>query len=124
MAAIGRLTWIQVDCSDPSALAAFWSQVLGVEIGQPLEDPVQYLSLAPTTPGGPLVTFQRVPEVKSVKNRVHFDVTVEDVEAATVRIKDLGGSRESTEDFSEDGFSWRVMADPEGNEFCLIYTQP
>jgi len=124
MVAIGRLAWIQIDCMDPLSLAAFWSEVLGVEIGRSLEDPVQYLSLAPASPEGPLVTFQRVPEVKSVKNRLHLDVTVDDVESATVRIENLGGGRLSIEDFSEDGFSWRVMVDPEGNEFCLIFTQP
>lgn len=75
-------------------------------------------------PNAPLVTFQRVPEVKSVKNRLHFDVTVDDGDSATVRIESLGGSQLSIEDFSEDGFSWRVMADPEGNEFCLIFRQP
>jgi predicted enzyme related to lactoylglutathione lyase len=124
VAAIGRLAWIQIDCSDPCALAAFWSEMLGVEIGEPLEDPVQYLSLAPTSPGAPLVTFQRVPEGKAVKNRLHLDVTVDDVEAATVRVEELGGSRLATKDFSEDGFSWRVMTDPEGNEFCLIFAEP
>jgi predicted enzyme related to lactoylglutathione lyase len=123
MVAIGRLAWIQIDCTDPLSLAAFWSEVLGVEIGRSLEDPVQYLSLAAASPEGPLVTFQRVPEVKSVKNRLHFDVTVDDVEYATARIESLGGGRLPTEDFSEDGFSWRVMVDPEGNEFCLIFTQ-
>ena len=124
MVAIGQLGWIQIDCTDPLSLAAFWSEVLGVEIGRSLGDPVQYLSLAPASPEGPLVTFQRVPELRSVKNRLHFDVTVDDVESATVRIESLGGGRLPIEDFSEDGFSWRVMADPEGNEFCLIFTRP
>ena len=65
-----------------------------------------------------------MPDVKSVKNRLHFDVTVDDVKSATIHIESLGGSQLSIEDFSEDGFSWRVMADLVGNEFCLIFTQP
>ena len=124
MVAIGRLGWIQVDCSDPERVAAFWSEVLGVEVGEALEDPIQYLPLDPASPDGPRVTFQRVPEGKSVKNRLHFDVTVDDLDAATARVEALGGRRLAGPDFLEDGFGWRVMADPEGNEFCLIYTQP
>ena len=121
---VGELGWIQIDCANPVLLATFWSQVLGLEIGQSLEDPVQYLGLAPASPGGPVVSFQRVPEAKSGKNRLHFDITVDDVESAAVEVEALGGSRLPSEDFSEDGFSWRVMADPEGNEFCLIFTDP
>ena len=118
------MKWIQVDCLDPLLLARFWSELLGVEVGESLEDPIQYLSLAAASPDGPLVTFQRVPEAKSVKNRLHFDVTVDDVESSTARIEGMGGSRHSGVDFVEDGYSWRVMADPEGNEFCLIFTDP
>lgn len=124
MAGLGRLGWIQIDCSDPLLLAEFWSQVLGVEVGESLEDPAQYLSLSAATPDGPLVTFQRVPESKRGKNRIHFDVVVDEVESSTTRIQAMGGSRLPCSDFVEDGYSWRVMADPEGNEFCLIFTEP
>lgn len=58
MAAIGRLAWIQIDCINPRTLAAFWSQVFGVEVGRSVEDPVEYLSLAPTSLDAPLVTFR------------------------------------------------------------------
>ena len=122
MTAVGDLAWIIVDCSDPALLAAFWSQVLGVEVGEALEDPVQYQPLAPVTPNGPQLIFQRVPESKQGKNRLHLDVRVEDIDAAAARIEALGGYQHPGADFSEDGFSWRVMADPEGNAFCLITT--
>jgi predicted enzyme related to lactoylglutathione lyase len=123
---VGRLGWIQVDCANPVAIATFWSKVLGVEMEEPLGDPPHYLYLgsAPDSPGGATVAFQRVPEPKTVKNRVHFDLDVDDVELATSQIEALGGSRIPTDDFHEYGFSWRVMADPDGNEFCLIYTSP
>jgi predicted enzyme related to lactoylglutathione lyase len=120
---LGRLGWIQIDCADPVRLAEFWSHVLGVEIDAALGEPPAYLGLDPTSPGAPVVSFQRVPEAKVVKNRLHFDIAVDDVEAAAVRIEGLGGARLPAEDFSEFGFHWRVMADPEGNEFCLIYTR-
>jgi len=68
-----------------------------------------------------MVAFQRVPEPRAGKNRLHFDVEVDDVEVATTRVEALGGTRAPTADFHEYGYRWRVMADPEGNEFCLIY---
>jgi len=55
------------------------------------------------------------------KNRLHFDVAVDHVDAATARIQDLGGIRVPHDDYQENGYSWRLMEDPEGNEFCLIY---
>ena len=121
MESIGRLGWIQVDCADPRVLATFWGSVFGVDIDQVLGDPAQYVNLAPISPGQLVVSFQRVPEAKTVKNRLHFDVSVGDVEAASSRIERLGGGRITQPDISEYGFTWRVMVDPAGNEFCLIF---
>jgi predicted enzyme related to lactoylglutathione lyase len=124
VAGIGRLTLVQVDCHDPLTLARFWSLVLGVEIEDVLGDPPHYVNLAVPGggPDGTGVAFQRVPERKSVKNRLHFDIWVDDVESATAGIEALGGSRGPTEDVSEYGYHWRVMGDPDGNEFCLIFS--
>ena len=117
---IGRLGWIQVDCLDPLALAAFWGEVLGLEIDPDhLGDPPQYTALR-SVPGQAVLSFQRVPEPKSGKNRLHFDVLVDDLEAASSRVEGLGGSRLTGEEYEEYGFRWRIVADPEGNEFCLI----
>ncbi len=118
---IGRLRWIQIDCPDPERLAAFWAQVLAVEVDARLGDPAQFINLAPAEPGSPQVCFQRVPEPKVVKNRLHFDLLVDDVNTACARVEGLGGRRRDDHDFHEHGFSWRRMADPDGNEFCLIY---
>ena len=121
MSAVGRLNWIQVDCADPVRLARFWGELLGQELDDALGDPPHYLGLVPTAPGEVMVSFQRVPEPKTVKNRLHFDIEVDDVDAAAARIVELGGSIAEAEDFHEYGFDWRLAADPEGNEFCLIY---
>ncbi len=120
MDAVGRVGWIQIDCADPVGLATFWGAVLGQEFDEPLGDPVHYLGLVPTVPGAPVVSFQRVPEAKTVKNRLHLDVVVDDVEAAAARVAELGGSV-ALEAHREYGFSWRGAIDPEGNEFCLIF---
>jgi predicted enzyme related to lactoylglutathione lyase len=121
MGGMGRLGWIQIDAADPMRLARFWSEILGREIDlPPLGDPPHYVGLIPDT-DDLVVTFQRVPEPKAVKNRLHLDVEVEDVDLAQARVEALGGRRLPMDDFAEYGFRWRQMADPEGNEFCLIF---
>jgi predicted enzyme related to lactoylglutathione lyase len=134
---IARLGWIEIDTPDPDPLVAFWSAVLGVEVDaqdhvdQP---PWQYTALTSAEPGGPQIVFQRVPEPKTIKNRLHFDLLVDDVDEACARIESIGGRRMDDHDFHnavptptqivEPGWSWRRMADPQGNEFCLIYSVP
>ena len=124
--AVGKLAAVQVDCVDPVVVARFWSEVFGSEVLEPLGDPPHYVNLGPSpaAPTGVMVAFQRVPEPRAGKNRLHFDVEVEDVEAATTHVEKLGGTRARSADFHEYGYNWRVMADPEGNEFCLIYVPP
>jgi predicted enzyme related to lactoylglutathione lyase len=124
MEAIGRLEWIQIDCLDPRRLALFWGTVLGLEIDSTLGEPAHYVGLAKAGPDHPHVYFQRVSEPKTLKNRLHLDIRIDDIEQATARIETLGGRRLPVQDFREHGFRWRVMADPEGNEFCLVYGQP
>lgn len=119
-----RVSEVIVDCGDPERLAAFWGEILGVEVDDRLGDPPQYVSLRRTEPGAPIITFQRVPEPKTVKNRVHLDLEVDDVDAATARVEGLGGRRRQPVDFDEHGYRWRIMADPEGNEFCLVFGTP
>jgi len=113
---VGQFHWLVIDSVDPARIAPFWCELLGVrERGWFAED---YLMLERDdhTPG---IAFQRVPEAKAVKNRLHVDVDVDDVDAAVARILELGGSIAS-EPRELDGYRWRVMADPEGNEFCVV----
>ena len=115
--AIGRFHWIVIDTVDPARIAPFWCALLGVrERGWFGDD---YLML--TTDGGaPPVAFQRVPEAKSVKNRLHVDLAVEDLDGAFAQIVAFGGSAVSDILEMPGGYRWRVMADPEGNEFCIV----
>jgi len=98
---------------------AFWSEVLGVDAARSI--PGLFVWLEPQHPGGVSVALQKVFEPKASRNRVHLDTGVDDLEAAQIRIEELGGALVETHDMG--GFSWRVMADPEGNEFCIATTK-
>ena len=114
---VGKLAHIIVDGHDTDVLANFWSSVLGLELAEPTPP---YQDLLPESGGVPIISFQKVPEVKSGKNRVHLDVKVDDLDRAEARIRELGGN--VLKRMNQDGFEWTIAADPEGNEFCLITT--
>jgi predicted enzyme related to lactoylglutathione lyase len=117
--AVGRIDAITIDCDDGLGLARFWAAIFGTEIESAVGDPPAYVDLLPV-PGVPILRFQRVPEAKTVKNRMHLDVAVEDLEEGAARVVALGGRRVSNEPFAEWSYRWLVMADPEDNEFCLV----
>ena len=121
MTAVARWGAVVIDCADPVALAAFWAEMLGGTVhDEGYGDPPRYVAIAPADERGMWLTLQRVPEDKVGKNRLHLDFYPEDLEEAAARVEALGGSRASEDDVREFGFRWRVMADPAGNEFCLI----
>ena len=115
--AVGRFHWLVIDTVDPDAIAPFWCALLGVEQRGWFAD--DYLMLT-TNDHAPPVAFQRVPEPKAVKNRLHVDLQVEDLDQAYERIVALGGSGVSDIRELPGDYRWRVMADPEGNEFCIV----
>jgi predicted enzyme related to lactoylglutathione lyase len=107
---------ITIDCADPDRLGAFWSDVLGRRVDG-RRGPYLWLE---RLPGGIGFGFQKVAEPKVQKNRVHLDIAASDLVGAKARIEELGGSR--VQGYESGGFL--VMADPEGNEFCLIPVEP
>jgi len=119
VAAVGRLEAIVVDADDPVALAGFWAEMFGTRIGSVEPAYPFYVDLVPV-PGVPMIVFQRTEEARAVKNRIHLDVSVEDIEAATERLESLGGRRIDAGIGTEVGYAFRAVADPEGNEFCLV----
>jgi predicted enzyme related to lactoylglutathione lyase len=113
-----------IDCSDPEALAKFWSALLGRPAG-PRTGPYVALDRAADCDIG--IGFQYVAglEPKSQKNRVHFDISAadasaEDIPATVALVESLGGRR--VPGYESVGFL--VMADPEGNEFCIVSVAP
>jgi predicted enzyme related to lactoylglutathione lyase len=107
---------IIIDCADPHRLGAFWAEVLGRPVDGS-KGPYVWLARPPGAVG---VGFQKVAEPKVEKNRVHLDIAANDLVGAKARIEKLGGRR--VHGYESGGFL--VMADPEGNEFCLIPVEP
>ncbi len=116
---VGGLDAITIDCSNPLRLSRFWADVLGTEIESAVGNPFHYVDLRPL-PGVPILRFQRVPEHKQTKNRIHLDVSVESLDEAVTRVEALGGRLLSDHVFQEYDYRWIVMADLEDNEFCLV----
>ncbi|MDQ0077900.1 VOC family protein [Arthrobacter oryzae] len=111
---IGRVDEVVVDCQNPAALAEFWSSVLG---GEPVHRSEAWSFIDP--PGWTRLAFQRVPESKQGKNRLHIDVHVEDVPAASVAAEALGAVRIGEIHMDSVG-TFQVLQDPEGNEWCVV----
>lgn len=112
-----RFAAICIDSVDPQPLARFWCQVLDWDVVDREEDG---LSIGPVDGYGPKIDFFEVPEVKAGKNRMHLDVRAEgsSTEEELDLLLALGARRVDIGQGS--GLSWVVLADPEGNEFCLL----
>jgi hypothetical protein len=141
-------TGVQVvfDCADPNRLARFWAEALGYKLDDPPEGYQRWedwlrdqgipeerwndaSAVVDPDGGGPRIYLQRVPEPKTVKNRVHLDLNVsggasvpierrrEQVDAEVERLVDIGATRLRA--VEELGVYWVVMQDPEANEFCV-----
>jgi catechol 2,3-dioxygenase-like lactoylglutathione lyase family enzyme len=115
------ISQLAIDATDPAAQARWWREVLGgrIDDGDPDE-----VGLA-LEGGLPELLFLRVPEAKSVKNRLHLDVRPpdgSDQETELRRLLDLGARRVDVGQGPD--VTWVVLADPEGNEFCLLRSTP
>src|ERR1700730_6018434 len=123
-----KFTELAIDCANPKGLALFWCSVLDYEI-QDEDDGIVGIDprMAPEGknhlgPVPPTLIFARVPEGKTVKNRVHLDLNPSDREQdeEVRRVLDLGARHA---DVGQGDVSWVVLADPEGNEFCVLATR-
>jgi hypothetical protein len=141
---MGRTVQVVIDCADPASLADFWAQALGYIVQPPPQghDSWESFLTALGVPAdrwndrsavvdpdgvGPRVFFQRVPEEKATKNRVHMDIRVAGegppetararIAAEVARLTGLGAAPVAS--YDEMGEHWVIMRDPEGNEFCI-----
>ncbi len=121
-----RLVHVVLDCADPPRLARFWADALGWEAADSAPDEVDVWPVGfnyPSPAALPLV-FVPVPEPKTGKNRVHLDLasaSAEHQEALVRRVRDLGAT---PADIGQGDVPWVVLADPEGNEFCVLEPRP
>jgi predicted enzyme related to lactoylglutathione lyase len=105
-----------LDCAEPERLAEFWSAALGyITLGEA----GSYVLLVDQTASLPKLLLQQVPEAKAGKNRMHLDIETPTVDDEVQRLVALGARRVEVDARSEHGTRWVVMADPEGNEFCV-----
>jgi hypothetical protein len=126
-----RIASVTFDCADALKVGRFWSAALG----RPL-DPDASTDFATIGFAGrrdklgwapverekdPTWMFVKVPEPKTAKNRMHLDVMATDPQAEVARLIELGATPVS--DMEEYEYTWTVMADPEGNEFCVAKTR-
>jgi predicted enzyme related to lactoylglutathione lyase len=113
------VSFLTIGANDPLRLAAFWGEMLGTRVTETSDDDRSvFLGEA----NGFILSFQRVPEPKSVKNRVHLDVRVDDLDEATDAVISSGGSWGGNE-LTLDDARWRTLRDPEGNEFDVFVTE-
>jgi predicted enzyme related to lactoylglutathione lyase len=112
-----QLEWEQVvvDAADPKRLAMWWADALGWVIVGEADDEVEIRETPDKLPG---LLFVQVPEPKTVKDRLHLDFRPIDQESEVERLLAHGATRA---DIGQgDDVTWVVLADPEGNEFCVL----
>jgi len=109
---------VVLDCADLDRAAAFWTTVLGYR--REVYGGGSYLGLVPDDGRGVELLLQRTSDRKSDKNRVHLDLRTGDLEAEVARIQAAGGVVLTSEPVAEHGWRWHVLADPDGNELCVL----
>jgi predicted enzyme related to lactoylglutathione lyase len=109
-----RIYTVTIDCADPARLARFWASVLDYRVEYEDDDEV---AIEPSDGDGSALLFGKAPDVKRGKNRLHLDLNPDDQQAEVQRLLDLGASKI---DIGQGETTWVVMADPEGNEFCVL----
>jgi predicted enzyme related to lactoylglutathione lyase len=122
-----KLQCITVDAQDPHALAAFWAEALGWKVGEDVNDVEVWIERElgdPNNTGFPDILFLKNLDPKKSKNRLHLDFRPNDQAAEVARLEKLGAKKIDIGQSAEPTCTWVVMADPEGNEFCVLSARP
>jgi predicted enzyme related to lactoylglutathione lyase len=117
------LQCITVDAHNPKALAEFWAEALGWTVGEDGDDIGWWIERElndPKKTGFPDILFLKVPDSKVAKNRLHLDLRPDDQAAEVARLESLGAKKIDIGQSTDPDTTWVVMADPEGNEFCIL----
>ena len=112
-----------VDARNPKALAQFWAEALGWKIGEGVNEIEVWIERElgdPKNTGFPDILFLKNSNSKTGKNRLHLDLRPDDQAAEVARLEQLGAKKIDIGQSAEPTCTWVVMADPEGNEFCVL----
>jgi hypothetical protein len=109
---------VAIDCADAAALARFWADVLGRQVAEDSTSGQAVLLAGEGDASAPRIVFNKVPEPKTVKNRLHLDLISTSYDAESERLLSLGAHK--LRDLHRDKSRWTTFADIEGNEFDLI----
>lgn len=111
-----------LDCADLKRAADFWSAVLGyIDAGG---DDATYRSVLPADGFGVEILLQCTTDTKHGKNRLHLDLRTRDLAAEVRRVTELGATRQTAEPIEENGWTWHILEDPDGNELCVVQPPP
>lgn len=113
-----RITTVMFNSTKPEELVKFWCEILQVE-AHPHNEKTEHIWLFSQDPNGFKLGFQRVAEVTPHNSQVHIDVAVDDLDTVQNLVLSLGGTHIKTTKL-KNGFEWRVLADPQGNHFCIF----
>lgn len=114
---------ITIDAKNPHALAEFWAKALGWSIGKDINENEVWIERElddPRNTGYPDILFLKNSDIKSGKNRLHLDFRPTDQAVEVARLEELGAHRIEIGQSDYADCTWVVMADPEGNEFCVL----
>lgn len=109
-----NIEMVTLDCTDPATLAGWWADQFGGETQELIADEFTAVTLS----DGPRLGFQKVADPTPGKNRVHLDFSAADVDGEVSRLRAAGATEVGRHKFG-DNFRWVVLADPEGNVFCV-----
>ncbi len=112
-----RIAVIAIDALDPRLIAEFWAAVLGWRI---VEEDADVVTIAPADSAWPAIDVVKVPERKGVKNRLHLDLRADGTTAEEEVERLLAMGARPADVGQGPDVSWTVLADPEGNEFCIL----
>lgn len=114
-----RWSGVTIDCADPIRMSAFWAALLDIPMSSEHGEDPNWATVGSRSGRFPRLTFQRVPEPKVTKVRIHLDVQVDDIAVGLDQVEALGGQWSGIRNDYDEGVVL-VMLDPEGHEFCLV----
>ena len=114
-----RWSGVTIDCLDPVRMSTFWAALLGIPTSSEHGDDPNWATVGSRSGQSPRLTFQRVPEPKSTKVRIHLDVQVDDIASGRAQVEELGGRFSGVRHEYDEGVVLNML-DPEGHEFCLV----